>query len=424
MSATLVIGSQWGDEGKGKIVDIICQDAEATARYQGGANAGHTIVIGGKKYILHLIPSGIFNDRGYCIIGNGVVFDPEEFVKEIEMLHKAGIFTIGKLFVSERAHVITPAHKVLDKLKETGRSDQAIGTTGRGIGPAYQDKIQRRGLRVADFANKTALEAKLRKNLDFDNNIIENLYGGERLDIDSTVKQYMEYADIIKRYVADTNYMINDMLSDGKLIIAEGAQGALLDIDHGSYPFVTSSNPTSGGACVGLGISPTNIVRIVGIVKAYNTRVGNGPFPTELTNEYGKKLQEEGHEFGATTGRPRRCGHLDLVALKYSIMINGINEMAITKLDVLSAFDELLVCTDYYLNGKRLVSYPACTDDLENVECNYRSFKGWKTDITKCRRYDELPKEAREYIEFIEETCEVRAGIISVGPDRAETIIR
>jgi adenylosuccinate synthase len=422
MSVTLVIGSQWGDEGKGKIVDILSQKSDATARYQGGANAGHTIVFDGQTHVLHLIPSGIFNEKGICIIGNGVVLDPEEFMKEVEMLHKAGVNTIGRIFISDRAHVITPSHKYKDKLREAGRKD-AIGTTGRGIGPCYQEKVRRNGIRVGDFLDKSLLEKKLRCNLEEDQKLFENFYNAEKLDEEAIIKQYIDFADYIKKYIADTSFMINSMMNEGSNVLVEGAQGALLDIDHGSYPFVTSSNPTAGGACTGLGIAPTRIIRIVGLVKAYCTRVGNGPFPTELLNETGEELRKAGHEFGATTGRPRRCGWLDLIALKYSIMINGINEIALTKLDVLSGFDEIKVCVGYKYNGANLNSYPANIETQENLECIYKTFKGWKTDISEIKDATALPQEVKEYIEFIEEFTKVRIGIISVGPDRDETII-
>ncbi len=422
MSVTLVLGSQWGDEGKGKIVDILSQNMDVTARYQGGANAGHTIVFNGQTHVLHLIPSGIFNEKCICIIGNGVVLDPEEFIKEVEMLHKIGIFTIGKIFISDRAHIITPSHKYKDKLREEGRKD-AIGTTGRGIGPCYQDKVRRNGIRVGDFLNKSLLEEKLRNNFKEDQALFERFYEAEKLDEEAIIEQYLHYADEMKKYIADTSFMLNSMMNEGRNILVEGAQGALLDIDHGSYPFVTSSNPTSGGACTGLGIAPTRIIRIVGLAKAYCTRVGNGPFPTELFDQTGEDLRKAGHEFGATTGRPRRCGWLDLVALKYSIMINGINEIALTKLDVLSDFDEIKVCVGYKCNGKDLVSYPSSIENQEKVECIYKTFKGWKQDITKARLTSELPQEVRDYISFIEEFTKVRVGVISVGPDRDETII-
>jgi adenylosuccinate synthase len=424
MSAILVVGSQWGDEGKGKIVDILSKDASIVARYQGGANAGHTIVINGEKSVLHLIPSGIFNEGTKCVIGNGVVIDPEAFIEELEMLHKAGYETEGRIYISTRAHIIAPYHKIIDKCREEAASkENAIGTTGRGIGPAYQHKIKRCGIRIADFLNFDVLEEKIRSNIITENKIIESLYEDELIDADKIIETFKYYRDRLSPYIADTTLMVNEHLTRKEKVLIEGAQGALLDVDHGTYPFVTSSNPTSGGACTGLGIAPTHINRIVGIVKAYTTRVGNGPFPTEQFGDLGELLRKAGNEFGATTGRPRRCGWLDLPALKYAVMVNGITDLAITKLDVLDDFDEIEVCTGYKFNGELLKSFPASTETFKALECEYKALKGWKTQLQGIESYDELPQETKDYLKFIEDFVGAKISIISVSPDRKDTII-
>lgn len=422
MGITLILGSQWGDEGKGKIVDLLCQDADYVARYQGGANAGHTIVINGKQFVLHLIPSGILTPGVKCIIGNGVVIDPIALMEEIEMLEHLGIDVKGRLFISHKAHLIMPYHKLLDQIRES-KSDAAIGTTGRGIGPAYIDKAQRTGIRIIDLLDRKLFEEKVRFNLKEKNNIIQKIYGSGILDVEEVINSYIEFDNKIDAYIKDTTLLINDELNNGKKIYAEGAQGALLDIDHGTYPFVTSSNPTSGGACTGLGIPPTAISRIVGVVKAYTTRVGNGPFPTELKDAIGQKLQTVGAEFGATTGRPRRCGWLDLVALKYTVMINGIQEIALTKLDVLDELDELYICTDYEIDGKKLKSFPSDIATLERVKPIYEKVKGWKTSLSGIRTCDDLPKETLDYFKQIEMFTGAFVSIASVSPDRDDTII-
>lgn len=422
MPVNLIVGAQWGDEGKGKIVDLISENAEYVARYQGGANAGHTIVIGDKQYVLHLIPSGILQENVKCIIGNGVVIDPEALLEEIQMLKDHGIDVAGRLFISHKAHLIMPYHKLLDSARES-KASKAIGTTGRGIGPAYIDKARRTGIRIVDLLDKTVLEQKLRANVKEQNEILTKIFGYEELKVDEIVEKYLEFDKLIDPYVTDTNLLLNNAIAEGKEVIAEGAQGALLDVDHGTYPFVTSSNPTSGGACTGLGIPPTVINKVTGIVKAYNTRVGNGPFPTELTDEIGKKLGEIGAEFGATTGRSRRCGWLDLVALKYSVMINGISEIALTKLDVLDTFETIKVCVDYSLDGKLQKYYPAITSVLDKVEPQYKEFKGWNQSLNDCQSWDDLPQETKDYIKFIEDFSGAKVIIISNSPKRDGTIL-
>lgn len=422
MSVKLVVGAQWGDEGKGKIVDLISQGADIVARYQGGANAGHTLVIEGKQYILHLIPSGILNPDVICVIGNGVVIDPVALEQEIQMLASHGIDVAGRLFISHRAHLIMPYHKMMDQVRE--KSSNTIGTTGRGIGPSYIDKAKRSGIRIVDLLDRKGLEEKIRVNLKEYNDILTKIYSEEEMDVEQIIETYLNFDKTIDPYVTDTSLLLNQAIKDGKKVIVEGAQGALLDIDHGTYPFVTSSNPTSGGACTGLGIPPTAIKEIIGIVKAYATRVGNGPFPTELENEIGEQLRSQGHEFGATTGRKRRCGWLDLFALKYSVMVNGINNIALTKLDVLDNFETIKVCVGYKQNGKVLKSLPADVQSYENLELEYVEFPGWKTNLTGIREYDKLPQEVKTYIKFIEDYTETKVGLISVSPDRADSILR
>ena len=423
MPVELIVGSQWGDEGKGKIVDLISEGADIVARYQGGANAGHTIVIGSNKYVLHLIPSGILQDNVKCIIGNGVVIDPEALLDEIQMLKDNGIDVNGRLFISHKAHLIMPYHKLVDTAREKSIKN-AIGTTGRGIGPAYIDKAKRTGIRIVDLLDKDILIEKIKVNILEYNEVLTKIYGFEELDVKEITERYLEFDALIDPYVTDTTQLINEAIKENKRIIAEGAQGALLDLDHGTYPYVTSSNPTSGGACTGLGIAPTSINKVIGITKAYTTRVGNGPFPTELKDDIGAKLAKNGNEFGATTGRPRRCGWLDLVALRYSVMINGISEIALTKLDVLDDFEEIKVCTEYKIGEKTLKYYPADCESLENVTPIYQSFKGWNTSLEKVNTFDELPKETLEYIKFIEDFTDTKVTIASNSPARAGTLLR
>ena len=419
MSVTVLVGSQWGDEGKGKIVDILSEKFDIVARYQGGANAGHTVEIGEMQYILHLIPSGILRDGVKCVIGNGVVIDPQALLDEIKILEDNGINVEGRLFISHNAHLIMPYHKLLDSISESGKNK--IGTTGRGIGPCYIDKFDRKGIRIVDLLNRDVLEKKLRKNVEEKNILLKKLYDDKGFDIDEIIKEYISFDEAIDSYVTDVPLLLNDAIKEGKNILLEGAQGTLLDVDHGTYPFVTSSNPTSGGASTGSGIPPNKIDNVFGIVKAYTTRVGNGPFPTELTDEVGEKLRKEGAEFGATTGRPRRCGWFDAFLVRYSAMINGIDTVAITKLDVLSVFEKINVCVGYKLNGKLLKSFPSDVDRLSSVIPVYETVDGWMEDISECKSYDELPQKTKEYLEFISDQANIKIEIISVGPKRRQT---
>ena len=421
---TLVVGSQWGDEGKGKIVDLLSAQNDIVARYQGGANAGHTIVFNGKKFVLHLIPSGILNDGVQCVIGNGVVIDPVALTHEIDMLSSYGIDVTGRLFISHKAHLIMPYHKLLDQLRESSDAGKAIGTTGRGIGPAYIDKARRVGIRIVDLLDREYFELKLRQNIAEHNNVLTKVYGSDALDPEEIVETYLKFDKLIDPFITDTTTLLNNAIRDGKNILAEGAQGALLDLDHGTYPYVTSSNPTSGGACTGLGIPPTSISNIIGITKAYCTRVGHGPFPTELNDETGEYLRSQGAEFGATTGRPRRCGWLDLVALKYSVMINGISQIALTKLDVLDDFDEIKICTGYKINGRLLKYFPVDLPSLNKLECEYITVSGWKKSLNGITEFKDLPKETLDYFKIIEDYTGAEIAIVSLSPDRNDTIIK
>jgi len=421
MSVQVVVGAQWGDEGKGKIVDLLSQEVDVVARYQGGANAGHTIVFGNTKVVLHLIPSGILHPNVQCVIGNGTVIDPVALMEEIAMLEDMGISTAGRLFISHKAHLIMPYHKMLDAAREKGAG---IGTTGRGIGPAYLDKATRSGIRIVDLLDRATFESKLRTNIEEKDRYLQAIYGAEPIDVEAILDEYLSFDKKIDPYITDTTSLLHDALAAGKTVLAEGAQGALLDLDHGTYPFVTSSNPTSGGACTGLGIAPTTVTSILGVVKAYSTRVGNGPFPTELDNELGELLRTEGHEFGATTGRNRRCGWLDIPALKYSIMVNGISEIALTKMDVLGVFDEIKICTSYTIDGRPAKYFPADGRTLESVECQYQTVPGWKRSLDGIRSFDDLPEAARAYVETIERLLERPVTWISTSPAREDTFRR
>jgi len=420
MPVQIIVGAQWGDEGKGKVVDMLSERADIVARYQGGANAGHTVCIGDRQYVLHLIPSGMFHENITCVIGNGVVIDPVALMSEIAQLRQAGVSIAGRLLISHNAHLIMPYHKQLDAARE--RVSEKIGTTGRGIGPAYIDKAMRTGIRIVDLLDRDEVARKLAVNIEEKNQILTKIYGESKLDVDAIIAEYVEFDKEIDEYITDTSAYLNAALAAGKRVIAEGAQGALLDVDHGTYPFVTSSNPTSGGACTGLGIPPTSVNDIVGVVKAYSTRVGNGPFPTELNDATGERLRETGHEFGATTGRPRRCGWFDAVALKYSAMVNGITRIAITKLDVLDAFDEISICTGYEVEGRRLRAFPTDARTLERVRPVYETFPGWKSPIAGVRTYGELPVNARAYVEALGRITGTSVWIVSTGPRRDQTI--
>jgi adenylosuccinate synthase len=422
MAVRIVVGAQWGDEGKGKIVDLLSADVDIVARYQGGANAGHTVEIGDRRFILHLIPSGVFHDGVTSVIGNGVVVDPIALLDEIRTLDAAGFPLHGRLKVSHTAHLIMPYHKLLDSLLEQG--SVPIGTTGRGIGPAYYDKAARCGIRIVDLLDRDRLCAAIRRNLEEKNQILRSIYAHEALDVDAMIEEYQAFDSLIDEYVTDTPLYLNQAIREGKRIVCEGAQGALLDIDHGTYPFVTSSSPVAGGACIGLGIPPTSIDSVIGVVKAYTTRVGHGPFPTELHDAAGERLRDAGHEFGSTTGRPRRCGWFDAVAMRYSVMINGIGACCVTKLDVLGGFDEIRVCTGYRDGGRPLKSFPSDAAILERVEPVYESLPGWNADISGIEHYDALPDAARGYLQRIEALIGVPLPCISVGPRRDQTLFR
>ncbi len=417
MSALVVVGAQWGDEGKGKVVDLYAPYSDLVVRYAGGANAGHTLVVGGEKQILHLIPSGILHEQTRCVVGQGTVIDPAVFLKEIEALNERGVATQGRLLVSQRAHVVLPHHKLIDELREK-KSNGAIGTTKRGIGPCYEDKVARRGVRMGDLLDAERLRGKLDANLECWRPVAEDL-GGTLPRADEIAKQYTELGEALGTYIGDAAAIIRASIQADEKILLEGAQGTMLDIDNGTYPFVTSSNAVAGGACAGAGIGPTHIRRAVGIAKAYTTRVGGGPFPTELENEIGRQLRDAGAEYGSTTGRPRRCGWLDLVALRHAVVVNGLDELAITKLDVLAALPELEVCVAYELDGERL-TYPPY-ERLEAVLPIYETLEGWNEDLSSCRSRSDLPAAAQQYLARIEQEVGCPVGVVSVGPDREDT---
>ncbi len=423
MSCSVVLGTQWGDEGKGKIVDMYSQQADVVVRYQGGHNAGHTVWVDGTKYVLHLIPSGIIHKSTVNIIGNGVVIEPEALLKEINGLVERGIEFDGRFFISDRAHVIMPYHMLFDKHKEELKGANKIGTTGRGIGPSYMDKTARVGIRMGDLFDLKVLEEKIRTNVDEMNLYAVKVYGMEPIDADSIVESCKGYAEKLCKYIVDSSVLINKLVSENKKVMLEGAQGTMLDVDFGTYPFVTSSNGTAGGACTGTGISPRYISNIVGVMKAYTTRVGSGPFPTELHDADGEALRKAGHEFGATTGRPRRCGWLDLVVSKYAIMVNGLSYIALTKLDVLDDMDVIKVCTAYEIDGEVVDTFPADLSRIDRIKPIYKEFKGWKQDSTGAKSLDDLPANAKEYIKFIEDYLGVPYCLVSIGTDRTQTIV-
>ncbi len=422
MPVQVIVGAQWGDEGKGKIVDLLSDEADIVARYQGGANAGHTVVIGGEKFVLHLIPSGILQPHPTCIIGNGVVIDPAALMYEIELLTQKGVQVQGRLLISHRAHLVMPYHKLLDQTKEESGRQGKIGTTGRGIGPAYVDKAHRMGIRIVDLIDAETLREKIQQNLQEKNAILSVVYGKAPVDAETILQEYRRFDESIDPFVTDITRCLNEAIAAGKNILCEGAQGSLLDMDFGTYPYVTSSNPTSGGACTGLGIGPTKINSVLGVIKAYTTRVGMGPFPTERQDGVGEKLRTVGNEYGATTGRPRRCGWFDAVVANYSAQINGIDAWALTKLDVLDTFAEIKLCTAYRYRGKELKTFPAEIHILENCEPVYETFSGWQQPTSRARKFEDLPKPAQEYLKAIEEITTTPIRIISVGSDREETI--
>ena len=424
MANVVVVGAQWGDEGKGKVVDIYTEFADDVVRYQGGNNAGHTLVVGDEKVILHLIPSGILHQGKRCIIGNGVVLDPEVFIREITNLKAKGrLEDDGCLILSESLHIIMPYHKRIDIAREAKSGEKKIGTTGRGIGPAYEDKIGRRGIRLMDLVDKNIFARKLRENLEEKNVILEKLLGDKPFTFEEIYDEYSGYADILARYMADTTLMLHRDIKAGKKILFEGAQGTLLDVDHGTYPFVTSSSTCAGGACTGTGVSPRDINEIIGISKAYVTRVGSGPFPTELLDDSGEKLRQAGREFGSTTGRPRRCGWFDTLVLKYAVRLNGLTGVALTKLDVLDDFETIRICTGYEYNGQILDELPANLDVFEKCLPVYEEMPGWQTSISAAKTFADLPEKAQKYVRRLEELIACPIVIVSVGPRRDETIV-
>ncbi len=417
-----ILGCQWGDEGKGKIVDLLAADADIIARFQGGANAGHTIVVGDKKYVLHLIPAGIIHPGKICYVGNGVVLDPFGFKEELDLLTEWGIDYQGRLFVSAAANLVLPYHKLIDAVDEKNRGTSSLGTTKRGIGPAYVDKVARNGIRIADlFAPE-----RLLKRLQYQKNIKNSYFSGSddpRADIDRTYEELLKLAPLYKSMAVDVSLELYKAGQQNKSILFEGAQGTLLDVDLGTYPFATSSNTTIGGALTGLGISPKALGEIVGVVKAYTTRVGTGPFPTELIDDNGEKLRAIGDEYGATTGRPRRCGWLDLVALKHAIRINGVDSIAITKLDVLDNFEEIDICIAYELDGEKISEVPLDLAQLSIVRPVYQTLSGWNSETTGITKFDKLPENAKKYLNFMTESLNVNLCIVSTGAKRKETIL-
>ncbi len=420
MSTLVVLGIQWGDEGKGKLVDFLTKKADTVVRFQGGNNAGHTIVIEGEKYVLHIIPSGILHKGKRCIIGNGVVIDPAVLISEMDNLRKKGFEINDNIFISKAAHLIMPYHIAIEKEFEKGKK---IGTTGRGIGPAYTDKIARQGVRFIDLFYPEALMGKIKANLSTINFLLENLYKAQPLKAEEIYTQYLGYGEKLSRYAADTDIIINKDIEGGKNVLFEGAQGTLLDIDHGTYPFVTSSNTIAGGVCTGAGVSPIRINKILGVMKAYTTRVGEGPFPSEIKDALGECLRQRGGEYGATTGRPRRCGWLDMVALKYAVRLNGLTGLAITKLDILDGIDSIKICTGYKYNGIIYEEFPKEIEILQNCEPIYEELEGWKEKTSGIRAFDNLPKNAQIYIQKIERILKTEVQMISVGQGREDTIL-
>ncbi|CAG7654086.1 adenylosuccinate synthase [Paenibacillus allorhizosphaerae] len=420
MSTVVVVGTQWGDEGKGKITDFLAESAEVVARYQGGNNAGHTILIKDKKYKLTMIPSGIFYQDKTCVIGNGMVVNPGALLEEIQYIHDNG-FSTKNLKISDRAHVIMPYHLVLDGLEEERKGDNKIGTTRKGIGPCYMDKAARNGIRIADLLDEEEFTRKVRHLVAEKNVLIEQVYGSKGLDADSIITEYLGYADRIRPYVTDTSVVLNDLIDDGKKVLFEGAQGVMLDIDQGTYPFVTSSNPSAGGVCIGSGVGPSKIQQVIGVAKAYTTRVGDGPFPTELNNETGDWIRERGNEYGTVTGRPRRVGWFDSVVVRHARRVSGITGLSLNSLDVLAGLEKVKICTAYKFRGEVIEHYPASLKMLAECEAVYEELPGWSEDLSGVRKLEDLPENARRYVERISELTRIPIAIFSVGRNREQT---
>jgi len=419
-----VIGAQWGDEGKGKIVDLLCEDFDVVARYQGGHNAGHTVKFADKHFALRLVPSGIIHPDKLCLLGNGMVIDPQALLEEVMGLREAGVVIEDNLLISDAAHCILPYHKALDLAREQAAGVAKIGTTGRGIGPAYESKAGRYGIRIADLVDPDVLKQKIDFTCAERNAVLSGVYHTDTYDPGKLYEDYLRYGEVIARRIVNGTVWINDQIRAGKRVMFEGAQGTMLDIDHGTYPFVTSSSTIVGGVCTGLGVAPKHIHKVIGVGKAYTTRVGGGAFPTELEDEHGEHLRKRGNEFGTVTGRPRRTGWLDLPVVRTSAMLNGVDEIALTKLDVLDDFDEIPVCTGYNVHGERWQTFPAFAVAHHDFKPEYRTFKGWKRSIVGITAYEDLPQEAKDYIRFIEDETEAKVSIVSTGPRREETIIR
>ena len=422
MASVIIVGTQWGDEGKGKIVDYLADKCEYVVRSQGGSNAGHTVVVDNVKYKLRLLPSGILHKDKVCVIGNGVVIEPKVFLSEIDGLIEKKV-NISNLKISNRAHVLMPYHKVLDELQEEDLGENKLGTTKNGIGPCYMDKASRLGIRICDLMDKDEFARKLKFNVELKNKLLKKLYNHEGFNYDELLKEYLEYADRLRPYVADTAQILIDAVKNQKNILFEGAQATMLDLDHGTYPFVTSSFPTAAGACSGSGVGPRKINHVIGVVKAYSTRVGEGPFPSELFDDVGQFIRDKGGEYGTVTGRPRRCGWLDACVVKYASYINGLDSIAITRLDILDELDKIKICVGYKYNNEILTWYPANLNILSKVEPVYEEFEGWKTSTRDIREYDKLPENAKKYLKRLSEVIETDISIVSVGAGRDETII-
>ncbi|CAM4375652.1 adenylosuccinate synthase [Paenibacillus endophyticus] len=420
MSTVVVVGTQWGDEGKGKITDYLAEGADVVARYQGGNNAGHTILIDNKKYKLTMIPSGIFNHNKTCVIGNGMVINPEALIDEINYIHDNG-FSTDNLKISDRAHVIMPYHLVLDGLEEDRKGDNKIGTTRKGIGPCYMDKAARNGIRIADLMDAEEFETRVRSIIIEKNQLIEQVYGGSHLDADSIVRDYLGFAEVLRKYVTDTSVILNDAIDAGQKVLFEGAQGVMLDIDQGTYPYVTSSNPSAGGVCIGSGVGPSKIQQVIGVAKAYTTRVGDGPFPTEQDNEIGQLIRDKGHEYGTVTGRPRRVGWFDTVVVRHARRVSGITGLSLNSLDVLTGLETVKICTGYKLRGEVIETYPASLKMVSECEAVYEEHPGWSEDISNAKTLEDLPVNTRNYLNRVSELTGIPIAIFSVGRNREQT---